>query len=144
MTVADRFRAAVEARDMSAFDELFAPDVRFFSPVTFTPFVGAPIVRGLLGVLLRTFEDFRYVGTFTGSAEMGGSDVESHILIFRAAVAGKQIHGIDLIQPGESGLIEEFTVMVRPMSAVVALRDAVNAGLVAAGLIPAPAAEGAR
>jgi hypothetical protein len=144
MTIADRFRAAVEARDMSAFDEMFAPEVRFFSPVTFRPFVGAPAVRGLLGVLLHTFEDFRYVGSLAGSAEMGGGDVESHILIFRATVAGKEIHGIDLIQPGESGLIEELTVMVRPLSAVVTLRDAVNAGLVAAGLMPAPAAEGAR
>jgi SnoaL-like domain len=138
MDVADRFRAAVEARDMSAFDEMFAPDVRFFSPVKFTPFVGAPLVRGLLGVLLRTFEDFRYVGSFTGEADMGGRDVPSHILIFRAAVDGKQIHGIDLIQPGESGLIEEFTVMVRPLSAVTALSDAVLAGLMADGLLPAP------
>jgi hypothetical protein len=139
MDVVDRFRAAVEARDLSAFDGLFAPDVRFYSPVKFTPFEGAPLVRGLLGVLLRTFEDFRYVGSFAGEAEMGDREVPSHILIFRAAVAGKQIHGIDLIQPGESGLIEEFTVMVRPLSAVSALSDAVFAGLIADGLMPASA-----
>jgi hypothetical protein len=50
------------------------------------------------------------------------------------------VHGIDLIQPGPSGLIEELTVMVRPLSAVTALGDAVLAGLQADGLAPARAA----
>jgi hypothetical protein len=138
MAVVDRFRRAVEARDMSAFDEMFAPDVRFFSPVKFTPFEGAPLVRGLLGVLLRTFENFRYVGSFAGTADLAGTDVASHILIFRATVEGKEIHGIDLIQPNAEDLIQEFTVMVRPLSAVTALSDAVLAGLIADGLVPAP------
>ena len=37
----------------------------------------------------------------------------------------------------EAGRIKEFTVMVRPQSAVHALGEAVFAGLVAAGLVPA-------
>ena len=139
MDVIQRFRAAVEARDLSGFDEIFAPDVRLVSPVKFTPFEGRAAVRGLLNVLLRTFTDFRYVGSLAGEAELGpdGPLVPSHILIFRAAVAGKQVHGIDLIQPGPSGLIEELTVMVRPLSAVTALGDAVLAGLIEDGLVPA-------
>ena len=48
-----------------------------------------------------------------------------------------QAYGIDLIQPGPSGLIEELTVMVRPLSAVTALGDAVLAGLIEDGLVPA-------
>jgi hypothetical protein len=139
MDVVDRFRAAVEARDMSPFDEIFAPNVRLVSPVKFTPFEGRPAVRGLMNVLLRTFTDFRYVGELAGEAQLGpdGPLTPSHILIFRAVVAGKQVHGIDLIQPGPSGLIEELTVMVRPLSAVTALGDAVLAGLRADGLVPA-------
>jgi hypothetical protein len=139
MDVVQRFRAAVEARDLSGFDEIFAPNVRLVSPVKFTPFEGRAAVRGLLNVLMRTFTEFRYVGSLAGEAEMGpdGSLVPSHILIFRAVAAGKQVHGIDLIQPGPSGLIEELTVMVRPLSAVTALRDAVLAGLVEDGLVPA-------
>jgi hypothetical protein len=145
MDVVDRFRAAVEARDMSGFDEIFAPDVRLVSPVTFTPFEGRPAVRGLINVLMRTFTEFRYVGELAGEARLGaeGPLVPSHILIFRAVVAGKQVHGIDLIQPGPSGLIEELTVMVRPLSAVTALGDAVLAGLQADGLVPAGGASGA-
>ena len=136
MKTVEQFRAAVETRELDAFAGLFSPDVRFFSPVKFTPFQGAQAVHALLGVLLRTFEDFRYVGELAGEAEIGtpGRSAESHILIFRATVGGKQIHGLDLLQLGDDGLIEEFTVMVRPLSAVNALSEAVLAGLAADGI----------
>lgn len=137
---ADRFRAAVEKRDLAALDGLFTEDVRLYSPVKFTPFEGRPMVLGLFGVLLRTFEGFRYIGHFDGSAETSTDGVQapSEILLFRANVNGKQIHGIDLLQFDEAGLIKEFTVMVRPQSAVQALGAAVLEGLVAEGLVPAP------
>ncbi|MFC4608384.1 nuclear transport factor 2 family protein [Streptomyces maoxianensis] len=141
MDATERFRAAVEKQDLAAVDDLFTEDIRFYSPVKFTPFEGRPMVLGLLGVLLRTFEDFRYVGRFAGAAETStdGEEAPSEILIFRAAVNGKQIHGIDLLQFDEAGRIKEFTVMVRPMSAVQALSEAVLAGLVEDGLVPDPA-----
>lgn len=141
-TTADRFKAAVEARELGALDELFTEDIRLYSPVKFTPFEGRPMVLGLFGVLLRTFEDFHYVGELAGSAQTAaGADAgaaESTILIFRATVGGKQIHGIDLLQFDEAGRIKEFTVMVRPQSAVQALGEAVLAGLVEDGLVPQP------
>ncbi|MFF2959924.1 MULTISPECIES: nuclear transport factor 2 family protein [unclassified Streptomyces] len=137
---AGRFRDAVEKRDLAALDGLFTEDIRLYSPVKFTPFEGLPMVLGLFGVLLRTFEDFRYVGQFDGSAETStdGTQAPSEILLFRANVNGRQIHGIDLLQFDEAGLIKEFTVMVRPQSAVQALGAAVLEGLVADGLVPAP------
>ncbi|SNS22545.1 SnoaL-like domain-containing protein [Streptosporangium subroseum] len=139
MTTADRFRAAVEHRDLAALSDLLTDDIRLYSPVTFTPFEGKPMVMGLFGVLLRTFEDFRYIGNLDGTAQTSadGTEAPSAILLFRATVRGRQIHGIDLLQFNEAGLIKEFTVMVRPRSAVHALGEAVHAGLVADGLIPA-------
>ncbi|BFV55378.1 nuclear transport factor 2 family protein [Kitasatospora sp. CMC57] len=139
---ADRFRSAVERSDHAALEDLFSDDVRFFSPVKFTPFEGRPLVFGLFGVLLHTFEDFRYLGEFDGTAEPtgGGEPGRSAILPFRTTVDGKQIHGIDLLQFDEEGRIDEFTVMVRPLSAVQTLSAAVLRGLVTAGLVPDPAA----
>ncbi|MGW7573096.1 nuclear transport factor 2 family protein [Streptomyces sp. NPDC054765] len=141
-TTADRFKAAVEARELDALEGLFTEDVRLYSPVKFTPFEGRPMVLGLFGVLLRTFKDFRYVGELAGSAETAagedGGSADSTILVFRATVNGKQIHGIDLLQCDEAGRIKEFTVMVRPQSAVQALGEAVLAGLVEDGLVPRP------
>ncbi|WP_435242824.1 nuclear transport factor 2 family protein [Streptomyces cucumeris] len=140
MTTADRFRAAVENGDRAALEDLFTEDIRFYSPVKFTPFEGRPMVLGLFGVLLRTFEDFRYVGHFDGTAETSsdGAVLPSAVLLFRTTVNGKEIHGIDLLQFDEEGRIREFTVMVRPQSAVQTLSAAVFAGLVADGLVPAP------
>ncbi|MGP3750247.1 nuclear transport factor 2 family protein [Streptomyces sp. IBSNAI001] len=134
----ERFRAAVEKGDHAALEELFTEDARLFSPVKFTPFEGRPMVLGLFGVLLRTFEDFRYVGQFEGEASTSaeGTQEPSEILLFRATVNGKAIHGIDLLQFDEDGRIKEFTVMVRPMSAVQALGEAVLQGLAADGLVP--------
>lgn len=127
-------------RDLAALDDLFTEDIRLYSPVKFTPFEGRPMVLGLFGVLLRTFEDFRYVGEFAGTAQTSadGSEAPAAVLLFRATVNGKEIHGIDLVHLAEDGRIKEFTVMVRPRSAVHALGEAVLAGLVADGLVPAP------
>ncbi|MGW9130180.1 nuclear transport factor 2 family protein [Streptomyces sp. NPDC055681] len=138
METAERFRTVVEKRDLAALEDLFTEDIRLYSPVKFTPFEGKPMVLGLFGVLLRTFEDFRYIGHFEGEAETStdGEEAPSAILLFRATVHGKQIHGIDLLQFDETGRIKEFTVMVRPQSAVHALGEAVLAGLVADGLVP--------
>ncbi|WP_326608041.1 nuclear transport factor 2 family protein [Streptomyces sp. NBC_01800] len=138
METTERFRTVVEKRDLAALEDLFTEEIRLYSPVKFTPFEGKPMVLGLFGVLLRTFEDFRYIGHFEGAAETStdGEEAPSAILLFRATVHGKQIHGIDLLQFDETGRIKEFTVMVRPQSAVHALGEAVLAGLVADGLIP--------
>ncbi|GAA1548225.1 hypothetical protein GCM10009730_66670 [Streptomyces albidochromogenes] len=136
---AARFRAAVEKEDVAALEGLFTEDTRLYSPVKFQPFEGKPMVMGLFGVLLRTFEDFRYVGAYEGAAETSadGEEAPSAVLIFRAVVNGKEIHGMDLLHFDDQGLIKEFTVMVRPQSAVQALGQAVLAGLVADGLAPA-------
>ncbi|MGW0857587.1 nuclear transport factor 2 family protein [Streptomyces sp. NPDC002690] len=138
METADRFQAAVEKGELAAIEPLFADDVRLYSPVKFTPFDGKPQVLGLFGVLLRVFEGFHYVGRYEGAAETSadGTEAPSEVLLFRATVDGVQIHGIDLLHYDEAGLIKEFTVMVRPQSAVQALGKAVYAGLVADGLVP--------
>ncbi|MEU3064815.1 nuclear transport factor 2 family protein [Streptomyces subrutilus] len=138
METAARFRAAVEARDHAAMSELFTEGVRLHSPVKFVPFEGKAEVLGLLGVLLRTFEDFRYVGALEGAAETGadGKEAPAHGLVFRAGIGGRQVHGIDLFQFDDEGRIDEMTVMVRPLSAVQALGAAVLAGLREDGLAP--------
>ncbi|MDI3386239.1 nuclear transport factor 2 family protein [Streptomyces sp. B-S-A8] len=136
MTTTDRFQEAVDRRELGALGELFTDDIRLYSPVKFTPFEGKPMVLGLFGVLLRTFEEFRYVGRYAGTAETGvdGTVCPSTVLLFRAVVGGREIHGIDLLHFDPEGRIKEFTVMVRPQSAVQALGEAVLAGLKADGL----------
>lgn len=149
MSTVDRFRAAVDHRDLTALEALLTEDVRLYSPVKFTPFEGRAMVMALFGVLIRTFEDLHYIGRFEGSVEAAadGAEGPAGVLAFRATVNGKQINGIDMLhlatedaegaQGGAAGegLIKEITVMVRPQSAVQTLGEAVLAGLVADGVV---------
>lgn len=132
----DEFKRCVENGEHSGIAPLLAPDVQFNSPVKFHPFVGREMVSGLLGVVGSIFEDFRYVGDTRGtSTSREGSLAPAGTLEFRARIGTTQIHGIDLIELGDDGSIETFTVMIRPRSAADALGAAVYEGLVAGGLV---------
>jgi hypothetical protein len=124
----EAFREAVEAFDLDAAVAQLAPGIVFHSPVTYRPFESREAVAALLAILFRTFEDFRYVGEYR--SEDGGA-----VLHFRTRIGDREVEGIDMIHTGADGLIDEFTVMVRPLSAVQALRDAIGSQL-AGGAIP--------
>jgi hypothetical protein len=118
---ADAFRKAVESFDLNGALACLAPDIVFHSPVTFKPFEGREAVAVLFGILFRTFEDFRYVGEFSSD--------DGAVLRFLTRIGDRQVEGIDMIHTRDDGLIDEFTVMVRPLSAAMALRDTVGAEL---------------
>lgn len=111
------FRAAVEAADIEAALALLSPDVTFHSPVAHTPYEGLEATSVLLRAVFEVFEDFRYTD------ELTGPDV--HALIFRARVGDREVQGIDILRPA-SGPVEDFTVMVRPLSAALALGEAMR------------------
>jgi len=119
------FRRAVEARDADALVELLAEDVVFRSPVVFRPYVGRDAVAPVLRAALEVFEDFRYV------QEIGTSDGAEHALVFRASVAGRELEGTDLLRTDADGTVVELAVLVRPLSGVVALAEAMQARLAA-------------
>jgi hypothetical protein len=116
-----RFRQAVEARDEQAIADLLADDVVFTSPVAFAPYPGKPITAAILRAVLRVFEDFHYIREIT---DTGGRD---SALVFQAVVDGKEVTGCDFLHVDEAGLIDEFMVMVRPLSAAHALSAAMAA-----------------
>ncbi len=112
------FRDAVEAGDFDGLGDLLAEDVVFRSPVAFKPYEGKPIVAAILRGVGRVFEDFRYVDQV--------ADGDSSVLVFQTRVGDVTIHGADFIHVRD-GLIDELTVMVRPLSAAHALADAMGA-----------------
>ena len=117
------FRTAIEARDLDAAVALLREDVVFRSPVVFTPYEGRDALRLILGAVIEVFEDFRYI------REIGADDARDHALVFEARVGDKQLQGCDFIHVDEDGAIDEFTVMVRPMQAMLALAEAMKARL---------------
>lgn len=125
MSVGERFRAAVEARDLDAMSDCLSEDVEFYSPVAFKPFEGREVVTAVLGFVMETFEEFEYVD------ELG--DGTSHMLRFRARVGEREVEGVDLLEAGDDGLVERFTVMLRPLSALMTMGEAMSAAFEAAG-----------
>lgn len=109
------FRTAVENRDVDAMVSCLDPRVTFHSPVAFTPFVGHDQVRELFVALLEVFEGFHYVDELAGDG--------THALIFRASIGDVQIQGLDHMVLADDGLVTEFTVMVRPLSAAIRLAE---------------------
>lgn len=124
--VAHPFRAAVEARDIDAAVVLVSDDVVFRSPVVFEPYQGREAVAPILRAAFQVFEDFRCV------REIGSEDAADHAFVFHAHVGDQQIEGIDLLHIDDRGSIDELVVMVRPLTATLALAKAVEAQVAAA------------
>ena len=115
------FRKAVEERDEAAIQAMLADTVVFTSPVAFKPYVGKPMTAALLRGVLRVFEDFHYI------REINDTNGRDHAFVFETTVAGKKITGCDFLHFNEDGLIDDFMVMVRPLSGATALSEAVGA-----------------
>jgi hypothetical protein len=120
------FRSAIEAWDVDAAVDLLSDDVVFRSPVVFKPYHGRDAVQVLLSAVARVFEDFRYV------REIGAPDARDHALVFQARIGDKEIEGCDFLHFDQDGAIDEFMVMVRPLSGALALADAMKAQLASA------------
>ena len=118
------FRRGVESRDVAVMMDAFADGAVLHSPITFKPFEGKEAIARLLGILMQVFQDFRYTDELT--AEDG-----TKALIFRTRVGERDVEGLDLIRFDGRGLIRDFTVMVRPRSAVEALLREVGSRLTA-------------
>ena len=121
MSAKHPFRKAVEEQDQAAIQAMLADDVVFTSPVAFKPYVGKPITAAILRGVLRVFEDFRYI------REIHDSNGQDHAFVFETVVSGKKITGCDFLHFNDDGLIDDFMVMVRPLSGATALSEAMGA-----------------
>jgi limonene-1,2-epoxide hydrolase len=130
VSAADRFRAAVEARDLDAAVALLAEDVLFRSPIVHKPYQGRDAAAALLRGVSEVFEDFRYERT------IGAADATDHALVFTARVGDRRLEGCDFIHENADGLIDEFVVMVRPLTGAHALAEGMRAHF--EGGVPAP------
>jgi len=114
----EELKRAIEARDEAAVERLLSPEVVFRSPALFKPYAGREATMVFLRAAMEVFEDFRYVHTY---AEADG---RGHVLMFEADVGGRALEGADFVSVGDDGLVTEFRVMVRPMTGLLALAEA--------------------
>ena len=115
------FQSAVESKDTATIADALSPDVIFRSPAVHKPYEGRDLVLMILGAVVQVFEDFSYVGRL--------SDGDEEMLRFKARVGDREVDGVDIVRYGADGLVEELSVMIRPLSALVAVKDAMGAKL---------------
>jgi hypothetical protein len=119
--LADAFKQAVEAGDENAMREALAEDVVFRSPVVFKPYEGREATMFILRAVFQVFADFGYVDSLEGES--------SAALVFRAKVGEREVEGLDHLSFDAEGRVTELRVMVRPMSGMHALAEAMRAKL---------------
>jgi hypothetical protein len=115
------FRSALETGEVDSVLELVSPDVVFNSPVVFRPYRGREALDVILRAVTRVVQDFRF------EREIGAEGASDQALMFRARVGDRELHGCDFLHIGADGLIDEFTVMLRPLSAALAFAEAMKA-----------------
>lgn len=121
MTGPLEFRAAVEDGDLERMRAALAEDVTFSSPVVFEAYEGRDAVMHLLSNVIEVFQDFEYTDQLEGDG--------TRALIFRARVGDRQVEGLDHLTFDGDGLVTALTVMVRPLSGLIALAEAMGARL---------------
>ena len=125
----DAFKAAVEAWDREAISEALSPEVVFRSPAVYRPYEGRELTMVVLEAVSNVFEDFRYLDRFEGEG--------AEALHFAARVGDRELGGIDMLRFDDEGRVRELTVMIRPLSGLTALVEAMGRELERLG-VPVP------
>jgi len=115
LTHINAFTAAMQRKDLEAMLIHMADDIVLKTPLSAEPFNGKaairPVVEALLGVVDRF--DFREI--------MQGPQ---HVAAFFGITVGSiELDGVDYWRLNEAGLIQEMTVLWRPLPAVAAVQN---------------------
>src|SRR3954453_15075303 len=113
--LSDRFRAAVEQRNVEQAAPLFHEDAVFRSPVLYKPYEGRDRVLKVLRAaeqVLGAGGSFRYVHQLEDPADRVA------MLEFATEIDARQVEGVDILTFDEDDLITELKVMIRPASAL--------------------------
>ncbi len=106
------------SRDLEAAVSELADGVVMLNPATNDPIVGRDAVAGALLAVDGACDEFRHthllVDTSTGHHPLYG-------LVFEAKVGDATLRGVDLLELDEHDRISTFTVLARPISALMAL-----------------------
>lgn len=119
--VMNEFREAVESGDPARVEALLADDVVFRSPAVHKPYEGKQATSVILRAVTRVFEDFRYTRVVEGERDQ--------VLVFEARVGDRQVEGADFLHLDEVGLVDDFRVMIRPLSGLQAVVDAMASAI---------------
>jgi len=108
----------VSQKDVPALAAVLAEDIAIGAPPYWEKLRGRDLVQHLLGLIVHTIEDFTYHREYREGAELA--------LEFTGHVGDRELQGIDLITLDGQGRIQNLDVLMRPINAVIALREAIQ------------------
>lgn len=118
MNAVERFLAASRAHDVDAAAAELADDVVMLNPATDEPVVGRDAVAAALRAVDTACDEFRHTDLLEARA---GDEPHLFALVFQAKVGDSTLSGVDLIELDDQDRIKSFTVVARPVSALMAL-----------------------
>jgi len=121
----ERWHKVVFEKDLKILSELISDKITFYSPVVFKPKSTKDEAMFVLSNVIEVLTDFKYHREFL--------DGNNWALEFSAVVNGKSVKGIDLITFNDDGQIENFDVLIRPLSGLIALGEDMNRRFADAG-----------
>lgn len=111
----DFWHQMIAKNDLGELHTIVHPDAVLRSPMAASAYTPAAALILALSAVIEVFENFAY------HRQLTSDDGLNVVLEFSANIGDKELKGIDLIRFNEQGQIEEFEVMIRPMSGLQAL-----------------------
>jgi hypothetical protein len=108
----------VAEKDLDALGALLADGVALGVPPYWEKLRGHALAHFLLGRIIHTIAGFTYRREWRNGSELA--------LEFTGRIGELDLQGIDLITLDEQGRVANLDVMIRPINAVLALRDEIG------------------
>jgi hypothetical protein len=110
------FRAAIEPGEFDTIEIIFTEDVVLRNLIAHRPYQGREIVASIICAVAEVLERFHF------DKEIGADEADDTIsdsaLMFKASVNNREILGCEFLHTREEGLIDEITIVLRPLNAV--------------------------
>ena len=109
------FTDAMQRKDLEAMLTHMTDDVVLKTPLVAEPFRGKTAVRPVVEALLAVVDAFDFHEIMQGPQHVSS--------FFRVTVGSVELDGMDYSRLNDAGLIQEMTVLWRPLPAVAAVQN---------------------
>jgi SnoaL-like domain len=113
------FTAAMQRKDLDSMLIHMSDDVRLLTPLVSEAFQGKTSIRPVVEGLLAVVDSFEFLELMEGPQHVAE--------FFKVTVGSLTLDGMDYWRLDEEGLIQEMTVLWRPLPAIVAVQNQLNA-----------------
>ena len=105
----------LKRKDFEAMLPYMADDMVLKTPLAAEPFKGKAAIRPIVEALLGVVDKFEFREIMQGP---------EHVSVFFGVTVGSdELDGMDYIRLNEAGLVQEMTVLRRPLPAIVAVQN---------------------